>query len=73
MTDWKAYLAKYKTAELVKMSMDIDNTLASIEQEKGIKLLSGDHLQIIAALDERLEELEATASTNQNSAQGELF
>ncbi len=57
---WNKYWEKYENLEeLDHMSDDIDSTLQGIELGLNRKLLSGDHLLIISALEERIEELEA--------------
>ena len=59
---WNKYWEKYDDLEeLDQMSSDIDSTLQGIEMGLNRKLLSGDHLLIISALEERIEELEAMA------------
>jgi hypothetical protein len=59
---WNKYWEKYDDLEeLDQMSDDIDSTLQGIELGLNRKLLSGDHLLIISALEERIEELEAMA------------
>ena len=59
---WNKYWEKYyDLEELTQMSDDIDSTLRAIELEQRRKLLSGDHLLIISALEDRIEELEESA------------
>lgn len=59
---WNKYWEKYDDLEeLDHMSEDIDSTLQGIELGLNRKLLSGDHLLIISALEERIEELEVLA------------
>ena len=61
--DWSAYWSKISDLEeLRKKSDNIDETLVSLEKEQGNKLLAGDHMLIIAALEERIDWLEEHTS-----------
>ena len=74
MRDWNAYWDKFKSlAALQEKSNNIDETFKRIEAEFGCKLLSGDHIQIIAALEERIEDLENTQAKTQAGVQADLF
>ncbi|MBN1541819.1 hypothetical protein JW992_06705 [candidate division KSB1 bacterium] len=74
LPEWSVYWSRYNDADLLqKMSSDMDDTLRRIEAEFNCKLLSGDHLMIIDALEERIEELENARRTNPVDVQGELF
>jgi len=56
--DWVGYWAKYDDPALLqKKSVNIDTTLREIEQELNLKLLSGDQLQVIDALEDRLKSV----------------
>ena len=73
VSDWKGYWRQYTDLDtLQEMCMDMDSTLQKIEAEKGVKLLSGDHIQIITALEDRIEELESTQA-HDVGVQGDLF
>ena len=73
--DWHAYWGKYQDVTfLQERSQNLDETLSDIENEFGIKLLSGDHILIISALEDRIEELESLpAHADAEGVQGELF
>jgi len=56
--DWVAYWGRYDDYnELERKSFNMDDTLHDIESEFSIKLMSGDQMMIIDALEERLKEL----------------
>ncbi len=56
--DWPGYWARFDDPALLQhKSMNIDQTLREIEEELDIKLLSGDQIQVIEALEERLKEM----------------
>jgi hypothetical protein len=58
-TNWQAYWQKYENPDILNQKSDnMDDTLREIESKLERKLLSGDHIQIISALEERIEELE---------------
>jgi hypothetical protein len=74
LPDWKVYWNQHDNIEaLHKMMLEMDDTLRRIEAEFSCKLLSGDHLLIIDALEERIDELESAKSANPVGVQGELF
>ena len=74
LPNWTKYWGKYDDIVLLNgRSEDMDVTFQTIEAEFKIKLLSADHLEIIAALDERLEALEGELSMSTKGIQGELF
>lgn len=56
--DWAGYWAKFDDAALLQhKAMNIDETLRAIESELDIKLLSGDQMQVIDALEERIRTM----------------
>lgn len=56
---WNKYWEKYENLEeLNHMCEDIDSTLQAIELGLNRKLLSGDHMLIISALEKRINKLE---------------
>lgn len=60
VTSWQTFWEKYDDPDiLIQKSENLDATLRDIESSINRKLLSGDHLLIIAALEERIEELES--------------
>ncbi len=71
LPDWSTYWRRYNDlATLQKKSNDLDETLQGLETEFECKLLSGDHIQIITALEERIEELEKIKQDSANSPYG---
>lgn len=59
MTDWETYWSQFDDLNLLQSkSSNLDDTLVEIQQKLDRKLLSGDQLQIIVSLEERIEELE---------------
>lgn len=54
------------------MAANFDDTLDHLEKEMGERLLSGDHILIIEALENRIEDLENSQPVD-TEAQGELF
>lgn len=71
--DWSAYWSKISDLEeLRKKSDNIDETLVSLEKEQGNKLLAGDHMLIIAALEERIDWLEEHTSVLSVEATGQI-
>ncbi len=73
-SDWVAYWARYSNLnELENKSFQLDDTLREIEAEVGCKLMSGDQMQIIMALEDRIRELAKTGQRSAASAQINLF
>jgi hypothetical protein len=75
-SEWEAYWEKYQdVSQLRDWSMNIDETLLRLEQEFDCKFLSGDHIHIIASLEDRIDTLEAKPEANSDEVglQGELF
>ena len=59
LPDWEKYWANFNDLELLKSkSANLDETLQMIEKEFAAKLLSGDHMQLLDALEDRMAELE---------------
>jgi len=59
MADWETYWSQFDDLNLLQSkSSNLDDTLVEIQQKFDRKLLSGDQLQIIGTLEERIEELE---------------
>ena len=74
LPDWNDYWSKISSLNmLVEKSNDLDDTLRNIEKEFDCKLLSGDHIQIITALEERIEELTNSRSLTKEGVQADLF
>ena len=64
-TNWQTFWKKYDDPNILNQkSDDIDATLKEIESNLNRKLLSGDHLQIISALEDRIEELEHSVNSS---------
>ncbi len=73
LPDWQKYWAKIKDIQQLQYkSRQIDETLKAIEQEFNCKLVSGDQLLIIEALEERIGELKQELSAR-SGMQGDLF
>ena len=71
--NWADYWARFSDVGLLQgKSANIDSTLLEIEKELGIKLLSGDQLQVIDALEERLKSVKKRGKTS-NALQTSLF
>jgi hypothetical protein len=71
--NWVDYWARFSDAALLqRKSANIDSTLLEIEKELDIKLLSGDQLQVIDALEERLKSVKKRGKTS-NALQTSLF
>ena len=74
LPDWDKYWANFTDRELLLYKSDnLDETLLLLEQEFDTKLLSGDHMQILDALDYRINELERMKSSQKNAMQASLF
>ena len=72
--DWAAYWDRFTDLdELQSKSFNLDETLVEIEKESGCKLLSGDQMQIIMALEERIREVSKRSGRNAMSPQCSLF
>ncbi|HPG39031.1 MAG TPA: hypothetical protein PLP19_09250 [bacterium] len=73
LPDWQKYWAKIIDIQhLQNKSRQIDETLKAIEKEFNCKLMSGDQLMIIEALEERIEQLKNDKNIKPG-LQGELF
>ncbi|MBD3384244.1 hypothetical protein GF407_04880 [candidate division KSB1 bacterium] len=73
LSEWQAYWSRYSNIqELKKMAANFDDTLDHLENEMGERLLSGDHILIIEALENRIVDLENSQPVD-TEAQGELF
>ncbi len=74
LPEWNAYWEKYTDlAQLKKRYDNLDDTLHLLEKEFQCKLLSGDHVQIITTLEERIDELEKLYQAQGAGLQAELF
>ncbi|MBN1464368.1 hypothetical protein JXA02_01310 [candidate division KSB1 bacterium] len=72
LPDWEKYWANFNDLGLLKSkSANLDETLQLIEKEFATKLLSGDHMQILDALEDRLAELERMEKAQ--AVQSDLF
>ena len=71
--DWNTYWSEFNDLdELQQKSEDIDEILVSLEKESGTKLLAGDHMLIITALEDRIEWLEEHVSSPAIEATGQI-
>ncbi|HOT97884.1 MAG TPA: hypothetical protein PLG50_00060 [bacterium] len=73
-TNWAAYWDQYDDLdELESFSFNLDDTLLEIERNTGCKLLSGDQMQIIMALEERIREVSKRSGSSRPDLQFSLF
>ncbi|MBN2355244.1 hypothetical protein JXO59_03985 [candidate division KSB1 bacterium] len=73
-SDWVAYWAEFNDLDLLQYkSSNLDETLQEIEQQAGFKLLSGDQMQVIVALEDRIRELSKTCKNKKQDLQVSLF
>lgn len=74
LPDWEKYWSNFNDKEqLLYKSDNLDETLQLLEQEFDTKLLSGDHMLILDALDYRINELERMETSKKNAMQTSLF
>jgi hypothetical protein len=71
---WGSYWTKYSDLNLLrKRYSNLDVTFKMLEKEFDCKLMSGDHMLIIAGLEDRIEELRNTLVAQSAGVQVELF
>lgn len=74
LPDWDKYWANFNDLDVLRQkSTDLDETLQLIEKEFDTKLMSGDHMQIVASLEDRIDELERTEQAKKSAVQTNLF
>lgn len=74
LPDWEKYWENFKDVDLLRFkSGNLDETLTMIEKEFATKLMSGDHMQIVASLEDRIEELERVQRAEKHAVQADLF
>ncbi len=74
LPNWDKYWARFHDRdELLNIADNIDDQLVRIEKEYGVKLLSGDHMMLIDALEERIDDLEKLATAKESPLQASLF
>ena len=74
LPDWEQYWATFNDLDILyEKSNDLDETLLLVEKEFNTKLLSGDHLQLLDALDDRIDHLEKLQKARQSAVQTNLF
>ena len=74
LPDWQKYWSKINDINVLQLkSSEIDETLRNIEKEFDCKLMSGDHLLIIEALENRIEELKNQLTIQKSGIQADLF
>ena len=74
LPNWEKYWAKFHDREeLLDIADNIDDQLLRIEKEFDVKLVSGDHLMLIDALEERIDDLEKLAVAKDSPLQASLF
>jgi len=71
---WGTYWTKFNDLSLLrKRYANLDSTFKMLEKEFDCKLVSGDHIQIIAGLEDRIEDLKNTLAAQSAGVQAELF
>ena len=74
LPNWDKYWARFHDRdELLNIADNIDDLLLRIEKEYSVKLLSGDHMMLIDALEERIDDLEKLAAAKESPLQASLF
>lgn len=74
LPNWEKYWENFSDLEVLReKANNLDETLRLLEKEFAVKLMSGDHMQIIAALEERIDELERRQRAAQRVVQTDLF
>ena len=74
LPDWEKYWANFKDLNVLRTkSANLDDTLQLIEKEFATKLLSGDHLMLLSAMEDRIEELEKEEKASKGVVQTDLF
>ncbi|MBN1481779.1 hypothetical protein EH223_05500 [candidate division KSB1 bacterium] len=74
LPDWEKYWANFDDKNLLLQKADnLDETLQLIEKEFDKKLLSGDHMMILDALDDRIDELNRIETAKRTVVQTNLF
>lgn len=73
-SDWIVYWSRFKDLDLLQTkSFNLDETLLDIEKEVGFKLLSGDQMLLIIALEDRIRELSKVSHDKKVDVQVNLF
>ncbi len=74
LPNWDQYWSKFHDLKALQLCyLNLDETLADIENKFDCKLMSGDHYLIIEALEERIETLKSQSSNKSSDMQGDLF
>ena len=74
LPDWEKYWDNFNDLSLLRAKANnLDETLNLLEKEFAVKLMSGDHMQIIAALEDRIEQLERVQRAEKHVVQADLF
>ncbi len=74
LPNWEKYWRNFTDLELLReKSINLDDTLEYLEKEFGTKLMSGDHMQLVTALEDRIQELERIEKEESKSVQANLF
>ena len=74
LPDWGKYWSNFNDVQLLKhKAANLDETLQLIEKEFDTKLLSGDHMLLLDALDDRIDELERLNKAQKAAVQTNLF
>lgn len=74
LPDWEKYWENFTDLNLLRNKLsNLDETLQYLEKEFATKLMSGDHIQIITYLEERIEQLEHNEKIENSVVQADLF
>lgn len=74
LPDWKKYWSNFTDLDLLRYkSSNLDETLELLEKEFATKLMSGEQMQLITDLEDRIDELERIEREENRSIQGNLF
>ena len=74
LPDWEKYWANFKDLNvLYEKDANLDDTLQLIEKEFAVKLMSGDHLMLLSALENRIDQLVMEEKILKGVEQADLF
>ena len=74
LPNWNKYWSNFTDLDLLRYkSSNLDETLELLEKEFATKLMSGEQMQLITELEDRIAELERIEREEKRSVQGSLF
>lgn len=72
--NWNKYWSNFTDLDLLRYkSSNLDETLELLEKEFATKLMSGEQMQLITELEDRILELERIERDKKKHIQGSLF